>query len=169
MSRRPFARSRATLVLLAAAAAWRLAASVAAEAQIVAQPGAAHRWRVWTADLAQRQRWTLQADSALLDDLRPLVAETPRVVLYGAATGVSREAMGSRLDLLTSQFAELLFPARVQSLVGPLPDAAFQLFRPGMPAIVVVNVTPTEPLPAALGLTTLLARRPFTIQRMEPR
>lgn len=160
-------RSRLAVALLLVVGLWRLVASLATEGPMIAFAGVDHRLKVWTASREQRLRWALLSDYPVYSTLSPLARETPRIFLYGAATGVSRDQMMGRLRLLESQLRELLFPARVSALVGPIPAAALPALRPDMPPILVANLTPSEPLPEVPGLRVLVKARNFTISIME--
>jgi len=160
-------RSRIAIAAMLVVGLWRLIASVAAEVSMIGLAGVDHRLGVWTADQQQRLKWTLHQDHRVYTALLPLAEETPRIYVYGAATGVSREEMGGRVALLESQLRELLFPARVSGLVGPIPVGALPPLRPDMPPILVANITPKEPLPEVAGLRFLVKRHDFAISIME--
>lgn len=160
-------RSRIAIATMLGVALWRVVASVASEVSMVGLSGLEHRKKVWTASQEQRLKWTLHQDHRIYTALKPLAKETPRVYVYGAATGVSRDEMAGRVALLESQLRELLFPARVSGLVGPIPAGALPPLRGDMPPILVTNVTPKESLPEVAGLRFLVKRHDFAISIME--
>ena len=152
---------RAARVAILLVLGWRLIASVAAETRRLTALPLETRLEWLRATPEDRYRATLGKDYPLFRALRGLITDTPRVVLYAHADG-DRDELDDRLKLIQNRLHELLFPARVVMLIGPIPDAA-------MPAnggsVVVANLTPDRPVPAQDQLERVKRHPDFSLWR----